>query len=468
MTLQPSPQPSLPPAQLVPAAAPLVPASRPELDAPLAPGGGSHPNRSLFRTRARLLGAQRTTLRDETSRSGLLRNLARLGVLLLVVGVLLGTWVVAGAHLTEQFLGVPEETAGLIDPNAGQGALTPENVEKQVLAFNLRMREAELDQPAGANARPQPFVISPGEPARYIAARLAEAGFVADADLFNLFLRVSQLDRGIDAGNFMLSESMTMREVATALQEASFEEQLVTIPEGFRAEEVAERLAAAEIIDQETFLSAVRAPRSLSLFADYDFLQNLPGDASLEGFLFPDTYRLPVFASSPEIVLRAFLDNFEDRMGDDLVGGSSGLSGRDLVTLASIVEKEAVQADERPLIASVYVNRINGRCTQEVGGNYLQADPTVQYARGVAGNWWWKPQSVEEYAQVVSPYNTYLNPGLPPGPIANPGASALEATRNPAATAFCFFVATGDDRRHVFAQTFAEHQQNLATYGYSQ
>ncbi len=461
MTLQPTSQPSLPPA-------PLAVHGPQPLEAPIAPAGGSHPNTSLFGTRSRLLGAQRTTLRDETTRGGLMRNLLRLGVLLLVVGVLLGTWVVSGAHLTEQFLGVPEETAGLIDPNAGQGALTPENVEKQVLAFNLRMREEELDQPAGTNVRPRPFVISPGEPARYVAARLAEAGFVADADLFNLFLRVSQLDRGIDAGNFMLSESMSMREVATALQEASFEEQIVTIPEGFRAEEVAERLAEAEIIDQETFLSAVRSPRSLSIFDDYDFLQNLPGDGTLEGFLFPDTYRLPVYASSPEIVVRAFLDNFEDRVGDELVGGSSGLSGRDLVTLASIVEKEAVQADERPLIASVYVNRINGRCTQEVGGNFLQADPTVQYARGVPGNWWWKPQSVEEYAQVTSPYNTYLNPGLPPGPIANPGASALEATRNPAATAFCFFVATGDDRRHIFAQTFAEHEQNLATYGYSQ
>jgi UPF0755 protein len=390
----------------------------------------------------------------------------RVGVLLVVAGVIFGSWVVARAHLTEQFLGDPEAVAGLIDPTAGQGALTPENIERQVLAFNLRMREEELDQPAGPDVRPRPFVINPGEPARYIAARLAASGFIADADLFNLFLRVSQLDRGIDAGNFMLSESMTMRQVADALQEASFREEIVTIPEGFRAEEVAERLAAAEIIDEETFLNAVRAPRSLALFDDYDFLQALPAGASLEGFLFPDTYRMPVFASTPEIVVRAFLDNFEDRVGDDLVGGSSGLSGRDLVNLAAIVEKEAVQADERPLIASVYVNRLNGKCTPEVGGTYLQADPTVQYARGVPGNWWWKPQSVEEYAQIISPYNTYLNPGLPPGPIANPGASAIAATRNPAATAYCFFLATGDDRRHIFAQTYAEHQQNLAIYGY--
>jgi UPF0755 protein len=418
---------------------------------------------SLFAARSRSAAqpAQATATR------GWLPILVRAGFLLLVIGVLAGAYVVGRAHLTEQFLGVPEQAAGLIDPTAGQGALTPENVEKQVLQFNLKMREADLAIPAGPDPRPRSFVINPGEPARYIAARLAQAGFITDADLFNLYLRVSGLDRGLAAGNFMLSENMTMPQVAEALQNALFEEVLVTIPEGFRAEEIGERLAQNNVMDYETFMNAVTAPRSLSLFEDYDFLQALPGDASLEGFLFPDTYRLPVFASTPEIVLRAFLDNFEDRVGNDnLVGGNSGLSGRDLVNLASIVEKEAVQADERPLIASVYVNRLNGACAPEVGGNYLQADPTVQYAAGRPGDWWWKPQSIEEYSQIISPYNTYLNQGLPPGPIANPGLSAIEATRNPAATAFCFFVATGEERRHIFAQTYGEHQQNLQTYGY--
>ena len=410
----------------------------------------------LFQARSRS-AAQPVTA---PTQRGWLPTLVRAGFLLLVVGVLAGAWVVGRAHLTEQFLGVPEQATGLIDPTAGQGALTPENVEKQV-------READLQVPAGADPRPRSFVINPGEPARYIAARLAQAGFITDGDLFNLYLRVSGLDRGLAAGNFMLSENMTMPQVADALQNALFEEVLVTIPEGFRAEEIGERLAQNNVMDYDTFMNAVTAPRSLALFEDYDFLQVLPGDGSLEGFLFPDTYRLPVFAATPEIVLRAFLDNFEDRVGSDkLVGGNSGLSGRDLVNLASIVEKEAVQADERPLIASVYVNRLNGTCAAEVGGNFLQADPTVQYAAGRPGDWWWKPQSIEEYSQIASPYNTYLNQGLPPGPIANPGLSAIEATRNPAATAFCFFVATGEERRHIFAQTYAEHQQNLQTYGY--
>jgi UPF0755 protein len=393
-------------------------------------------------------------------------NLLRVGTLLLVAVVVVGVWFVSNAHLGEQILAVPQSTAGFIDPNQSQFSFTPDNIEKQVLTFNLRLRENELLVPAGSDVRPRPFTIAPGEPARFIAARLANDGFITDPDLFNLYLRVTGLERKIEAGNFMLAPAMTMPEVAESLQTALFEETLVTIPEGMRAEEIAERLAAANVIEADRFLTAVRTPRSLSIFDSYDFLQALPENGTLEGFLFPDTYRFPVLAT-PEQALRPILDNFEDRVGSkNLVGGSSGLSGRDLLTVASIVEREAIQADERPLIASVYINRLNGKCP-DVGGNYLQADPTVQYARGTVGNWWWKPQSVDEYKLVQSPYNTYLYPGLPPSPISNPGLSSIEATRAPAQTAYCFFVGTGEDGRHVFAQTFAEQEQNLQIYGYS-
>ncbi len=423
--------------------------------------------------RRRLLLERRTTTLEKPDVRALLQpdnilnTLVRLGFLLIVVGVLLGVWLVSSSHLQEQFLGAPRTVAGLIDPEAGQAALTPDNIENQILSYSLRLREAELDVPAGDDARQRPFVINLGEPARFVASRLATNGFVLDADLFNLYLRVSGLERRVQAGNFMLSETMTMREVAQALQQALEAEASVTIPEGFRSEEIAERLSAENIIEPDVFLAAVRQPRTLSIFADYEFLQSLPAEASLEGFLFPDTYRFPVLASSPELVIAPFLDNFQRRVGaDGLSGGSSGLSGRELVNLASIVEREAVQADERPLIASVYLNRLNGTCAADVGGRYLQADPTVQYARGAVGNWWWKPQRIEEYAEVISPYNTYLNEGLPPNPIANPGLNAIEASQNPAQAAYCFFVATGEDGRHVFALTYAEHQQNMQIYGY--
>jgi UPF0755 protein len=404
--------------------------------------------------------------RNQLHIRNLLPNLIRLILLLTVAGVLFGVWLVSNAHLTEQFLGAPKETAGLIDPAAGQGALTPDNIENQVLALSLRLREQELLLPMSDNPRQRPFSINPGEPARFFSVRLQEAGFIRDADLFNLYLRVYGLDRRINAGNFMLAETMTIPEISEALQHALIAEANVTIPEGFRIEEIAERLSENNVIEQEQFLAAVRAPRTLSIFGDYDFLQSLPQDASLEGFLFPDTYRFPVFASAPEIVIKPFLDNFEDKVGaQGLVGGGSGLSGRELINLASLVEREAVLADERPIIASVYLNRLTGACP-EVGGPYLQADPTVQYARGTVGNWWWKPQNITEYQTVVSPYNTYLNPGLPPGPIASPGLNAIEATRSPAATAYCFFVATGDSGTHAFATTLAEHEANLQAFGY--
>ena len=131
--------------------------------------------------------------------------------------------------------------------------------------------------------------------------------------------------------------------------------------------------------------------------------------------------------------------------------------------MASIVEREARLADERGLIASVYWNRVSGACSAETGGAYLQADPTVQYAAGRPGEWWWKPPSVEAYQEIKSPYNTYLRPGLPPGPIASPGLSAIQAAADPTQASYCFFLAMGDGS-HVFASTLAEHQANIARY----
>ena len=213
----------------------------------------------------------------------------RAGIFLLVLLVIAGVWSVSSAHLDEQLLAAPRQEAGLIDPNANQFSLSPDNIEKQFLSLSLRLRESELSVPVGTNPLPRPFRIQPGEPARFIAARLQNEGFVNDSDLFNLYLRVTGLERNIEAGNFMLAETMTVPEVAESLQNALFEETIVTIPEGMRAEEIAERLSEANIIEEDRFLAAVRNPRTLSIFDNYEFLQSLPATASLEGFLFPDT-----------------------------------------------------------------------------------------------------------------------------------------------------------------------------------
>ena len=155
------------------------------------------------------------------------------------------------------------------------------------------------------------------------------------------------------------------------------------------------------------------------------------------------------------------LDTMQSRLpaGWEGMAAAQNLNFYQVLTLASIVEREAVVAEERPIIASVYLNRIKKYM-------YLQADPTVQYAMGFqpeSGQWWKTPVTLEEYQNVNSPYNTYLYPGLPPGPICSPGASSIVAVLQPAQTSYLFFLARGDGT-HVFAETWEEHQRNVQQY----
>jgi len=146
-------------------------------------------------------------------------------------------------------------------------------------------------------------------------------------------------------------------------------------------------------------------------------------------------------------------------IGWEGMASAQGLTLYDVLTLASIVEREAVVPEERPLIATVYLNRVQQ-------GMYLNADPTVQYAMGYqpeTGQWWKTPVTLEEYENVNSPFNTYLYPGLPPGPIASPGASSIMAVLQPAQTSYLYFLGRGDGS-HIFAETYEEHQRNLEIY----
>jgi UPF0755 protein len=392
----------------------------------------------------------------------------RLAITVVVVGAVGMMLVLSRQHLIQQWQAQPESTEGLVGSGELAGrALSLDNLEDNLIGLYLRAQQPALATAAGTSTQPVPFTIESGETATSVAERLQEMGLISDAGLFRLYMRYNGIDQRIEAGDFELAYTMTMPDIAQSLQRALVREITVTVPEGWRAEQVADYLQEQGVMDADSFMAAVRLgdPVALGLGA-YDFLRDRPGRASLEGYLFPDTYRIPARAR-PADLLSAMLDNFQDKVPLDLraAAASTGLSLAEVVTLASIVEREAVQADERPLIASVYRNRLSGFCTPDVGGTYLQADPTVQYARGRPGDWWWQPQSVEEYQFVEDPYNTYLYPGLPPGPIASPGLSALEAVVRPADTQYCFFVATGEDGRHVFARTFAEHQANVAIYG---
>jgi UPF0755 protein len=341
--------------------------------------------------------------------------------------------------------------------------LSPETLELRVLGFYLRMQAPAIEASVSADETSRLFEIQPGETALSVASRLQEEGLIADSDLFRLFMRYHGIDHRLAAGRFELAPSLSMPEIARRLQQARVEEIVVTIPEGMRAEEVADLMNIQGILDGEAFLALVNGgSASAQALGDYEFIP--AGLSTLEGYLFPDTYRLPAPATPSDLLTR-MLDNFGQRVTPEVTAAAeqAGRGLQQVVTMASIVEREATQADERPLIASVYWNRVSGACSSETGGAYLQADPTVQYAAGRPGEWWWKPPSVEAYQQIESPYNTYLHPGLPPAPIASPGLSAIEAASNPAQTQYCFFLGAGDGR-HVFAETLAEHQANISQY----
>jgi UPF0755 protein len=221
----------------------------------------------------------------------------------------------------------------------------------------------------------------------------------------------------------------------------------VVLP-GWRLEEIAASLPTSGLnIDPADFIRAASAPRYQP---DY-----LPQGASAEGFLFPGQYTLPR-ATSADTMVTLMQRNFEVYLSDRLKRGfqKQGLTVYEAVTLASIVEREAIQKDEMPQIASVFLNRL-------ADGMKLDSDPTVQYALGLAGESWWKNPLVADDLQVDSPYNTYLNRGLPPGPIDNPSMDALMAVAEPAQTPYFYFRAACDGSgRHVFSETYEQHLQN--------
>jgi UPF0755 protein len=379
---------------------------------------------------------------------------------LVVLGFVLVSFV--SAQL-EDVPAAPE--VALLQPTSEQPFdISPETIEQRVMGFYLRTQQAVIDTPASVNVQPRIFTIESGETALTVATRLAEEGFITDSDIFRLYMRLNGIDQKLAAGDFEISPSMTMVEIADRLQRARYEEIVFTVPEGMRAEEVADLLDVQGVMDGASFLAMVQGgTASADAIGDYDWLP--AGLTTLEGYLFPDTYRLPVPTQPSDLIAR-MLDNFESKVTEDVLAPArqAGRSVEQVVIMASIIEREAPLADERPLVASVYWNRASGACSKETGGAYLQADPTVQYAAGRAGEWWWKPPSVEAYATVQSPYNTYLRPGLPPAAIASPGLSAIEAAVKPAETQYCFFVATGENGGHVFATTLAEHEANIAAY----
>ncbi|MEJ5202863.1 MAG: endolytic transglycosylase MltG, partial [Anaerolineales bacterium] len=278
----------------------------------------------------------------------------------------------------------------------------------------------------------------------------------ADARLFEIYLLYAGLDTRLQAGDYKLSASSNMIEIAHALQDATPLEVPFVILSGWRLEEIATTLPTSGLsVSADEFLRLSGNPDLLSLPAG---LTDWSGLVSLEGFLLPDVYQVRRDITA-EALLELILSNFDAKVTPEmrLAFEKQGLTLKQAVTLASIVQREAVVVEEQPVIAAVFLNRLNA-------GMLLQSDPTVQYALGYNRDketWWTNPLSAEQL-QVQSPYNTYLYPGLPPGPICNPSLSALQAVANPQNDSrYYYFRASCDGSgRHSFASTYEEHLAN--------
>lgn len=324
-----------------------------------------------------------------------------------------------------------------------------------VINFTLSLRDSDLNKPIGTDKTPIHFTIAQGDTPRTIARNLVSAKLISDADLFVDYVRAQGLDTKLEAGTYFLNQTQNIREIAVSLTDSSLSVIHFTILEGWRLEEVAAAIDQNTLFDftGDDFLKVVE--QGADVDSSFAVKVGLPPGASLEGFMFPATYELPAGISAIQLrnrLLQTFLDTVGTQLFQD--AQTQGFSMYDMVTLASIVEREAVYDDEHPLIASVYRNRLSA-------GMRLDADPTVQYPIGFRGGRWWPLISQAEYTSVVSDYNTYLHTGLPPGPIASPGISAIRAAIYPAESSYYYFRASCVRKGyHDFATTYDEHLSN--------
>jgi UPF0755 protein len=277
-----------------------------------------------------------------------------------------------------------------------------------------------------------------------IAGRLSAAGVVVDPISFRLAVWLARADRRLQAGEYRFSGATPATEVVARLARGDVFTRPVTFPEGLTIGEMAPIFEKSGLGAAADF---VRASSDISLIANVD-----PDARNLEGYLFPETYALPRRAGASgtvQTMVKAFTHAFDGELR--AAARARGLSAREVVTLASLIEKETAQPDERAVVSAVYHNRLRIRMP-------LQCDPTVIYALMLRGKW--NGNLRREDLQIDSPYNTYRYGGLPPGPIASPGRASLEAAVRPAPVPYLYFVSRNDGT-HVFATSLAEHNRNV-------
>jgi UPF0755 protein len=316
----------------------------------------------------------------------------------------------------------------------------------------------ELGQKPSTKDDQVPFTINKGQSFGAISDDLYQKQLIRNTFVFRVRARMLDAESKIQAGVVNLRRNMTIDEVLESITSVRLNDRTVTVVEGWRLEQIAQ-LLGQNGWDANKFIKAAREEEW-----QFGFLNDKPVNASVEGFLFPDTYKIPANYTESQIV-EMMLYRFGEQFDTQLRQKARETNGiYKTVVMASIVEREAVKADERPKIASVFYNRLKVDMI-------LQTDPTVQWARDTlkAGKDlsftdWWKAPTKEDL-DIESPYNTYRSKGLPPGPISNPGLASLKAATEPVSTDFIYFVATGDrEGSHAFARTLDEHNANVKKY----
>lgn len=288
----------------------------------------------------------------------------------------------------------------------------------------------------------QKFVmLKPGWSTKHIASELQASGVIRSARALLLYHYLVR-PRTLKAGEYKFENSASALQVHDRLMRGDIYVHTVTVPEGFNMFEIGEAIEAAGLGKQQEFIDLAKS--DVRLIHDLD-----PDAKTLEGYLFPDTYGFTRTQTTEDIVA-TMVRRFKQEAR--AIGLSSDVHRT--VTLAAIVEKETAAAEERPVVASVYLNRLRK-------GMALDADPSVIYAALLAGRY--EGTIYQSDLKYDSPYNTYRYPGLPPGPIANPGRASLEAAMHPAQTEYLFFV-SDNNGHHRFARTMDEHAHNVALY----
>jgi len=299
--------------------------------------------------------------------------------------------------------------------------------------------------------QPLLFSVTEGESVATISAHLEEQHLIRDPFYFRIYARVKDVDETLKAGKYEFLPSITIADIVDRLVrgETISNERTITIVEGWTREQIALYLDEQDIAEASEFLeSAESAP-----IDRYVFLLDKPKNASLEGYLFPDTYRIFKNATAQDI-LQKMLETFDRKLSPDLRASiqHSDRSVYAVVTLASIIEREAIGADDMKSVAGVFMKRLAADMP-------LQADSTVNYITGK------KTPSVSlDDLAIDSPYNTYKYAGLPPGPISNPGRAALEAAVYPADNPYWYFLTDPQTGKAVFSRTLDEHNANKRKY----